>query len=347
MTSPWTQRRGFTLLELLVVVAIIAAIAGLLIPAVMKVREAANRTRCQSNLRQLALGCHGFHDTFGTLPYSQYGTQRGFAYGAGPDSYAWSWLALLLPQVEEKNVYDQWGIPAQKLFARDVASLRITLFLCPSDDAFTAGPRTDAGNLEGYAVGLANYKGVSGANWGDDFDEFQQERGRIPTDWRHRGTNGSFDGMNQGDGALFRRNLSRPVRLASITDGLSNTLLIGEDVPSRNQWVSWPYANNAYGTCAIPPNVRRPNGGEYGSWDWANTWSFRSRHLNGLNFAFADGTVRFVDNAIALDIYRALATIQGGEAIASLFSKPLAPLGRGGLSEQTLSHIDDPRRVGR
>lgn len=111
----------------------------------------------------------------------------------------------------------------------------------------SAPPRLDAGNLQGFAVGHANYKGVSGANWGEDKGEGVQ----IPTDWRSRGANGSFDGLAEGDGVLCRSDYLRHPRLADITDGTSHTFLLGEDVPELNRWLSWPYANNTYGTCAI------------------------------------------------------------------------------------------------
>jgi prepilin-type N-terminal cleavage/methylation domain-containing protein/prepilin-type processing-associated H-X9-DG protein len=300
------HRTAFTLVELLVVIAILAVLIGLLLPAVQKVREAANRMSCSSSLKQLALATHAYHDSEGRFPCGQF---QG-PYGVGANSRAWSWLARLLPYVEQSNLYQQGGIPSNTLAQSGVADQGVRLFLCPSDTALGAGPRTDAGNLAGFPVGQGNYKGVSGANWGADSSQGLQ---RIATDWRNQGTNGSYDGLAQGDGIFYRSDCFRPRRLTDIRDGTTNTFMIGEDVPAKNQWCSWPYANNAYGTCAIPPNVKRADGTPYDPGDWPNTWSFRSRHPGGLNFAYADGSVHFIADSIALPVYRAMATIDGRE----------------------------------
>ncbi len=306
---PPRSRMAFTLIELLVVLAIIGILTALLLPAVMKVREACARASCGNNLRQLALATHSFQDTRGRLPFGQF---LG-PYGTGPDSSAWSWLAEVLPFIEQNNLYQQGGIPANTLLGSGILAMRVPTFFCPSDAAGLAGVTTLAGNLEDIPVGLTNYKGVSGSNWGADF---QDHLVVLNTDWPHRGVNGSFDGLANGDGMLFRSDWTRGLRLIDVTDGTSNTFMIGEDVPAMNFWVSWPYSNNAYGTCAIPPNVRPPGGGQYAPGDWQNTWSFRSRHPGGLNFALADGSVHFIPDSIDLPLYWALATINGGEVVS-------------------------------
>ena len=207
-------------------------------------------------------------------------------------------------------MYRQGSIPNKTLRQSGVADRDISVFLCPSDRPLGAGQRQYSSDVSGFPVGNTNYKGVSGANWGDDTYGIGPN---IDTDWRNAGTNGSFNGLDLGDGMMYRTDSARGLRLTSVTDGTSNTFMIGEDVPANNVWCSWPYANNAYGTCAIPPNVElRYQGPQYKPGDWQNLWSFRSRHAGGLHFATADGAVRFIADTIDLPTYRALATIQGG-----------------------------------
>lgn len=153
------------------------------------------------------------------------------------------------------------------------------------------------------AAAPTNYKGVSGANWGWGDPQ-----------WRNPGTNGSWDGLNQGDGIFYRVDWKAPKGLLAIGDGSSNTFLVGESLPDSTHWFAWAYANSATATCAIPPNVQYPPDDDY-TWKWGYSTVFRSRHRGGLNFALADGSVHFVGDTIDLKTYRALATISGGEII--------------------------------
>jgi prepilin-type N-terminal cleavage/methylation domain-containing protein/prepilin-type processing-associated H-X9-DG protein len=309
--AQWQKRCGATLLELLVVLAIIGVLAALLLVAVQRVREAASRLQCTNNLEQLALAVHAYHDTQGALPVD---SLAGFEGPFGPRTQAWSWLARILPYLEQENLYRQANIPNNTLLeSQDQVATTIEVFLCPSDGAALLGPRRDAADLGFYEgpifppailVGQTNYKGVSGANW--DWGEPR---------WHNIGTNGSWDGLTYGDGIFYRSDFLTPKSLTSITDGTSQTFMIGEDIPAMNHWCSWPYANNAVGTCAIPPNVKQPDGAPYPPADWFDVYSFRSRHPNGLQFAYADGSVHFVSDSIDLATYRAMATIRGGEVV--------------------------------
>ncbi|HBI42106.1 MAG TPA: prepilin-type cleavage/methylation domain-containing protein [Planctomycetales bacterium] len=302
------RRPAFTLIELLVVIGIIAILIGLLLPAVQKVREAAARTSCQNNLKQIALAVHGYHDANGLLPVNYLPGSNG---PYGPAYPSWSWLARVLPYTEQGNLYRQANIPNATLAQSSAAvATQVKLFLCPSDPGSANGPRTDAADLGVFytpaiAAGQTNYKGVGGANWG--WGE--------PL-WHNPGTNGSWDGLDHGDGLFYRMDWTQPKSFLAVTDGLSNTFMAGEDVPSQNHWCSWPYSNNATGTCAIPPNARNADGTPVDWWSWESASGFRSRHPGGLHFAYADGSVHFVSNSIDLGLYRALATIQGGEAVA-------------------------------
>jgi prepilin-type N-terminal cleavage/methylation domain-containing protein len=322
--GPPRGRTAFTLIELLVVIAIIAVLIGLLLPAVQKVREAAARIQCANNLKQLALACHNYHDTSASLPRNgnlfgldQSHTANGTGC-CGVGGAHWSWIARLLPYLEQDNLYRQAGIPTSKMNQNAatlaVLALNLKTLTCPSDTT-TPRTRTNSADLGGTLVAVTSYKGVSGANWGADFYPHESN---FSTAYRNRGVNGSYNGLEKGDGIFWRADLrSGALRLTDITDGTSNTFMIGEDVAEFIAWNAWSYANGACGTCAIPPNtgITIPPLGVNASRyvDWPNRYSFRSRHPGGLQFAYADGTVHFTSDALPLTVYRAMATIQGGE----------------------------------
>lgn len=314
------RRQGFTLIELLVVIAIIAVLIGLLLPAVQKVREAANRAQCQNNLKQIALGVHSYHDVENYLPVNTLITDEGSNW----DHANWSWLARILPYVEQGSLYQQANIPNNTLkqSATQVAT-QIAVFLCPADPWSHTGPRKDGENLEGFPVGQTNYKGVAGANWGwwelttDNKDSQGTPIGCDPR-WINPSTiDGSLNGLDDGDGIFTRTDWRHKKRITDIEDGTSNTFMVGEDVPQWDLHCSWPYANHATGTCGIGPNAKRLDGSMYDPGDWPDVYSFHSRHAAGLNFACADGSVHFISNDIQLALYRALATRKGHEVASA------------------------------
>ena len=332
--APCRSRRAFTLIELLVVIAIIAVLIGLLLPAVQKVREASYRSMCSNNLKQLALACHGYHDVFNTLPRNGDplalkqshdglvvpGPGTGCCEASAPH---WSWIARILRHMEQDNLYAQAGIPTSNLSDKATEPLIATdlkVLTCPSDQS----PRvvTDEADIAPIQVAVTNYKGCSGANWGADYFPLSKET-PFNTPYRNIGTNGSYNGLENGDGVFWRADIRKgDLRLTDIRDGTSNTFMIGEDVPELIIWNDWAHPNHAIGTCAIPPNTgvtvgtgSPPSLGKEDSGNWPERYSFRSRHPGGLQFALADGSVRFIAETIPLQTYRAIATIKGGETV--------------------------------
>jgi len=312
-------RDGFTLIELLVVIAIIAILIALLVPAVQKVREAAARTQCVNNLKNLALSCASFHDANKQFPQNWGGN---IAWAPTATSASWSWIAYVLPFIDQGPLAIGTGIsgikaPTSSIMTTQfegsyVAAYPITVLRCPSDPdsrQILWTNRADMGNgiPGGYAI--TNYKGVCGSNW--EWGVATWNPG-----WAPPNQTGGQNGLDGGNGLLWRSNGTAgiPYTFTSITDGSSNTFMIGEDLPSRSPWCgAWVYANNASGTCAIALNDTIGIG--VGNGDWGDNYGFGSGHVGGANFAFCDGTVHFVNSSIALSSYWALATIKGGEAV--------------------------------
>jgi prepilin-type processing-associated H-X9-DG protein len=300
-----------TLIELLVVIAIIGLLIALLLPAVQAAREAARRMHCRSNLKQIGLALHNYADAHRTFPISWGETRWTMA------SRNASWLALLLPYVDQQALYS--GINFSDLIDpkhRAIAATPVKLYLCPSD---TGSPiRDDRTHAETFTVpfpvALTNYRGVAGNNWSEAPFVHSESTGRNAR---------QISGFQFGNG-LFSGGFLEPgfygpplpTRPADITDGMSNTVAVGESVGDWCSqawwfWHSWPN-----GTMAIPLNHCVHESDCFD--DWRKNFGFHSRHSGGANFLRADGSVGFFSESMDRRAYLALGTINGGEVMGNV-----------------------------
>jgi len=297
---------GFTIVELLVVISIVGILVGLLLPAVQMAREAARRMQCANNLKQLGLAVHNYHDTYRMLPISVGPWQQGPRYAKERNGKGW--IVSMLPQLEQANLYAAFephfkgdffsGGGLNSPAALQVMQTKLSVLTCPSDGS-SQELITQQFQLQGIPVAATNYKGVLGDNRIGDVT-FSIHEGTLPRCLEIGGCNGLF----------FRVTYQEPKRFASITDGLSNTLLIGEDVVQHNASSAAYYANGDYCACHGPINYKPKPPTPL---DWANVTTFRSNHPGGAQFAIADGSVRFISQSADQLLYRGLCTRGGGE----------------------------------
>ena len=291
------SRRGFTLIELLMVIAIVAILIALFLPAVQQVREAARRTSCKNNLKQIGLALHHYHEVWRTLPPGWIGVDSASG-KPDPDGLpGWGWAARILPQLDQQNA--ALGLVDLDLPITDSSNriARVTAFpvyLCPSDPGALVWDLEDEDGA-GVLVELAksNYVGV--------FGTFDIE-----------------DAPNDGEGLFF---YDSQLRFANITDGLSNTFMVGER-SSFLGFSTWtgvvPDGEEAMdrivGICNLPPNPNPNAYDEAGEMD-----DFSSYHLTGTQFLLADGSVKWIAQNINVKVYHALATRAGDELVDSEF----------------------------
>ena len=334
------RRRAFTLIELLVVIAIIAILIGLLLPAVQKVREAANRLKCSNNLKQIGLAAHNYHDTNGSFPAGNVGTSD--CCGQNIRS---TWTIDLLPYVEQDNLYrtyvdypalqtstDGTFIQNAQTWVSTYTNFRLTqlkVFQCPSDTYSGKQSRPGSGNGSGVDFAHGTYRAVSGRSGGNGrvfWDTCEPGQGTLNTAWR--GVMHALVKRNDGSIHPSCPMMSGPETFASITDGASNTLLVGEytnlDVQRRATY--WAYGYTSYNQSTITTESRilgnRYGNGSPGSGCWNGTGQggdnpckrgFGSNHTNGLNFLFADGSIKWIAYSVDINLLAAMATVDGGE----------------------------------
>jgi prepilin-type N-terminal cleavage/methylation domain-containing protein/prepilin-type processing-associated H-X9-DG protein len=293
-------RRGFTLIELLVVIAIIAILIGLLLPAVQKVREAAARAKCQNNLKQLGIALHAYHDA-----------NQQFPAGAGTGN-GLSWRVYVLPYVEQDVLFRKfdlgagaWNGGANKEGPNKLvhALNRVPVFNCPSVPVVLA--TNGSSKLgDGRQTYTSDYHGVAGP------------KGTNPANSAAY----AVDANPSGQGGFATQGvLGKDTRtqFGKLTDGTSNTLMVGE-VSIRlssgallesdgADWVRGMSGNGMAGCRNVQNAINTPYNGIF------NDISFGSQHTGGAQFVMGDGSVRFVQASVDLVIYKATASMDGGE----------------------------------
>ncbi|WP_020470310.1 DUF1559 domain-containing protein [Zavarzinella formosa] len=311
-----SRRRGFTLIELLVVMAIIAILIGLLLPAVQKIREAANRMKCTNNLKQLGLALQNYH-----------GANEKFPIGATAAAYVGP-NVFLLPYLEQDNIYSQVGNPNTAAAWTTYTANKPAAFLCPSD--------TEKGAATDY--GYSNYRYNGGSwdrinNWDGVFGmavSSESSPTAVATETRIADiTDGTSNTAAISEGCNYQ---------ASGTDKLSDCFetpasVTATTIPTARaafQAMDWKTAGLAGGgwkgrgypwsegsmwrglyNHILPPNTPCWRPGAYGQYAAAPT----SRHTGGVNVCLVDGSVRFVRESVNVDAWTAFGTRSTGESL--------------------------------
>jgi prepilin-type N-terminal cleavage/methylation domain-containing protein/prepilin-type processing-associated H-X9-DG protein len=291
--SPGRRPSAFTLIELLVVIAIIAILIGLLLPAVQKIREAANRLKCSNNLHQMALAMHNYESANGLFPP---------AYSAPNFEPGWGWSTFLLPYLEQDNLFRQLdpnnrifgnganpSTPANNAPNTQFVQQKLNVFRCPSNQAPDLNP-------ERLNFAMSNYRAVAG-----------------PITY-------PFFFVDQDMGGVMFQNSK--IGFAAITDGSSNTLCIGEcllDQSVGKRACIWPGMSGLRDGAIWISDVMWWVDQSTAQVNGTAPQAFSSRHPSGAQFAFCDGSVRLFRTGTNPDIIRWLAGRDDGVLVPNEF----------------------------
>jgi prepilin-type N-terminal cleavage/methylation domain-containing protein len=345
------RRRGFTLVELLVVIAIIGVLVALLLPAVQAAREAARRSSCSNNLHNIGIAVLNSADASnGRLPISvhQWGEDNrldgSWPYPAGtpslndvsrggPGYLGKGWIVDIMPQIELQAAYQRlagqmktdkgFGAKANKglglghMNVRDVIATQHPILTCPSDDSAQPSDQLWYWDAGGIMVGVTSYKGSIGSSAMSDGNYRGQTGSSVPVAPPAFGTLPDCHNTSECNG-LFGRNTSvLPVELKSITDGQSNTFMVGENVISQSYHSAAFFSDGDFATCGIPLNyfVLGVGPEQIKNDFWREGRGFKSLHVGGATFCLGDGSTRFVNESVDKTVYLAMSTRAGDEVV--------------------------------
>ncbi len=342
------HRKGFTLVEVLVVIAIVGVLAGLLLPAVQKAREAANAIKCRNNLKQIGLAMHSYESVAGSFPP---GNQ--LFWGAG-------WATVLLPYLEQSVLYDRldltqpmgssgpWAAVPNWIKMQNV---QIATYICPSSPLPPLIQTDQGDNGPGNWQQVGNYVAIMGACTSSSVGDDPTGQGRVSDCSNATPIYCNFGGFAASNGVIYP---GSRVRLSQITDGTTNTLLVGE----QSDWGSDPGVAPPYCDARSPYDLRAPV--SYGLWVGAEQnnpptqsrvgcgdssgstvtlrwpigmkqrqnyndgmaywggWNkpLQSVHPGGVNVLLCDGSVRFLSNQMAWDVLKWMAIRDDGRVSA-------------------------------
>ncbi len=272
------HRRGFTLIELLVVIAIVAILIALLLPAVQQAREAARRSQCTNNLKQIGLALHNYHDTHKCFPAGFY------------TAHGWAWGTMILPMIDQANLYNKLA-PNGLMDLSNATVLAncqtvVPAFICPSNPWPTPDRNTEVNiqnsGTSGYYLALSNYVAVSGTNAYD-----------------------CYTNPATANGTMFRNS---SVKIRDMTDGTSNTVVVTERDNGGSRFASvWAGTNAPANDASCGQDLTNSDQyhrtlvslrATYGAINGSVGRCPGSYHEGGVHFLMGDGAVRFVNENI-------------------------------------------------